>query len=99
MSEILEIIMLICFGCSWPANLMKSYKARTTKGKSLLFLTLIEIGYLAGIASKIARPDFKEWFDESWYVIAFYALNFIMVGTDVIIYFRNKKLDKLAENK
>ena len=38
MPEILEIIMIVCFGCSWPMNLMKSYKARTTKGKSLGFL-------------------------------------------------------------
>ena len=44
MSEILEIIMVLSFGASWPFNVMKSYKARTTKGKSLLFLLLIFFG-------------------------------------------------------
>jgi len=99
MSEIFEIIMVVSFGFSWPANVMKSYKARTTKGKSLAFLLLIEFGYVAGIASKFVRPDFAEWFASSWYVLIFYILNFIMVGADLILYARNKKLDKLAENK
>ena len=38
MSEILEIIMILCFGASWPFNVYKSYRARTAKGKSLLFV-------------------------------------------------------------
>ena len=46
MPEILEIIMILCFGASWPFNVAKSYRARTAKGKSLLFLILIEVGYL-----------------------------------------------------
>ena len=41
MSELLEIFMIVSFGCSWPLNVLKSYKARTTKGKSLAFLLLI----------------------------------------------------------
>ena len=28
MAEILEIIMVVSFGASWPLNVMKSYKAR-----------------------------------------------------------------------
>ena len=52
MAEILEVIMIVSFGASWPLNVIKSYKARTTKGKSLGFLCLILFGYVAGIASK-----------------------------------------------
>jgi hypothetical protein len=96
MSELLEIIMIVSFGLSWPANVLKSYKARTTKGKSLMFLLLIEFGYVAGIASKFVKPDFADWFAKSWYVLIFYILNFIMVGADLVLYFRNKKLDKLS---
>ena len=48
MSELLEIIMVLSFGASWPLNVMKSYKARTTKGKSLGFMLLIEAGYVFG---------------------------------------------------
>ena len=96
MSEILEIVMILCFGASWPFNVYKSYRARTAKGKSLLFLILIEVGYVAGIASKFMDPAYMAAFGEKWYVLFFYFLNFAMVGTDVILYFRNKRLDKLA---
>ena len=41
MAELLEITMIVCFGVSWPVNVIKSYKARTAKGKSLAFLYLI----------------------------------------------------------
>ena len=53
MSELLEIFMIVSFGFSWPMNVIKSWRARTTKGKSLGFLIMICIGYVCGIASKI----------------------------------------------
>ena len=90
MSEFLEICMVVSFGCSWPLNVMKSYKARTTKGKSLGFLLLIFFGYICGIASKLLAPSFK------WYVLFFYVLNFIMVGADLVIYYRYYQMDKKA---
>ena len=90
MSELLEIFMIVSFGCSWPLNVLKSWKARTTKGKSLAFLVLILFGYICGITSKLLAPSFK------WYVLFFYVLNFLMVFTDFIIYWRNHKLDKEA---
>ena len=99
MAEILEIIMIVSFGASWPMNVMKSYKARTTKGKSLAFLCLILFGYVAGIASKFMNADYMANFASKWYVLFFYVLNFVMVFTDFCIYFRNKKLDKLAEKE
>ncbi len=93
MAEILEIIMLICFGFSWPFNAVKSYKARTAKGKSPTFLCLIIIGYIAGIASKFATDGFE--YGEKWYVLFFYVLNMVMVSVDLGLYFRNKRLDKI----
>ena len=90
MSELLEIIMIVSFGCSWPLNVIKSYKARTTKGKSLAFLLLIFFGYICGITSKLLAPSFK------WYVLFFYVLNFVMVGADLVMYYRNYQLDKKA---
>ena len=92
--EILEIVMIVSFGASWPLNVMKSYKARTTKGKSLAFLLLILFGYVAGILSKFLNPEFN--FTEKWYVVFFYILNFVMVATDVGLYYRNYLLDKKA---
>jgi len=94
MSELLEIIMIVSFGASWPLNVIKSYKAGTAKGKSLAFLLLILFGYIAGIASKFMNPVYMAAFAEKWYVLVFYFLNFIMVGIDTVLYFRNRRLDK-----
>ena len=94
MAEIFEIIMIVSFGASWPMNVMKSYKAKTTKGKSLAFLCLIFFGYIAGIASKFVNEKYMERFSENWYVLFFYCLNLIMVGIDLCLYFRNRALDK-----
>ena len=97
-SEILEVIMIVSFGASWPMNVMKSWKARTTKGKSLAFLCLILFGYVAGITGKFLNPGFMADFAVKWYVLFFYVLNFIMVSADLILYFRNKRLDAQREN-
>ena len=91
-AEILEILMVVCFGCSWPMNVMKSYKARTTKGKSLGFLIMICIGYVCGIASKVIGGSFK------WYVMFFYVLNLCMVLLDVAMYVRNYRLDQMNKD-
>ena len=80
MAELFEIIMIVCFGFSWPMNVIKSYRARTTKGKSLPFLLLIITGYVFGIIGKLIGGNFK------WYVLFFYVLNLVMVclvGLDV----------------
>ena len=95
MSEIFEIIMILSFGASWPMNVMKSYKARTTKGKSLGFLTLIFFGYIMGIISKLLNEAYMADFAQKWYVLFFYVLNLTMVGIDLLLYARNHKLDKL----
>ncbi len=97
MAEIFEIIMIVSFGASWPLNVMKSYKARTTKGKSLAFLLLILFGYIAGILSKFVNSVYMEEIGSKWYVLFFYFLNFIMVFIDLCLYFRNRTLDKKAE--
>ena len=97
MPEILEIIMILCFGASWPFNVAKSYRARTAKGKSLLFLILIEVGYIAGIAAKLANPVYMAAFGEKWYVLFFYCLNLTMVGANICIHLRNMRLDKQKE--
>ena len=86
--ELMEVAMIVAFGFSWPMNVLKSYKVRTTKGKSLTFLLLIFIGYICGITGKLMSPGFK------WYVLFFYVLNFIMVGADLVLYVRNYRIDK-----
>ena len=87
-AEIFEIIMIVCFGFSWPMNVIKSWRARTTKGKSLPFLLLIITGYVFGIIGKLIGGSFK------WYVLFFYVLNLAMVSVDLALYVRNSQLDK-----
>ena len=89
--ELMEICMIVAFGCSWPMNVIKSYKVRTAKGKSLSFLILILFGYICGITGKLVSPSFK------WYVLFFYILNFVMIFADLLLYFRNRRLDKQRE--
>ena len=88
-AKILEATMLIMFGISWPFNLIKSIRTRSTKGKSLLFLILIDIGYIAGITSKFFSTSFV-WATD-WWVFAIYVINFLFVSADLAMYFINKK--------
>ncbi len=90
MSEFLEACMVIAFGISWPMNIVRSLRSRTAKGKSLLFLVFILLGYVAGIASKLISGNIT-------YVFFFYVLNLLMVSFDTVLYFRNRRLDRLAE--
>jgi len=91
--QILEVIMYVMFGCSWPFNIAKSIKTKSTKGKSLLFLILIDTGYVASMAAKIVGYDAAKW-STNWWVFMFITLNFIMVSTDLILYFINKNREK-----
>ena len=93
MSEIFEIIMVLCFGASWPFNIARSWRAGTAKGKSFVFLVLIIIGYIAGIICKLTNEVYLAEFASKWYVLVFYGINLTMVSVDLGIYFRNKKLD------
>lgn len=84
--HIFEAMMLVCFGFSWPLNVIKAYKARTAKGTSLAFIILIITGYVAGIAAKFINHQIN-------YVLAVYFLNLLIVMTNVVVYFRNVSLD------
>ena len=99
MAEILETIMIVSFGLSWPMNVVKSYRARTTKGKSLMFLCFILFGYVAGISSKLVNEAYMASIGQKWYVLFFYVLNFLMVSLDLCLYVRNHRLDKANGEK
>ena len=87
MAQFLEAGMIILFGVSWPLNVIKSITSKSTNGKSLLFLLLIELGYISGILGKIISNSI------TW-VFVFYIFNFIMVSLDLILYFINRNKEK-----
>lgn len=92
MADIFEAAMIVCFGISWPINIIKLLKSKTAKGTSILFYFLIDIGYIAGITAKFIK--LADGISTPWYVWFFYILNFCMVLLGIIIYFKNRKRDK-----
>lgn len=75
--------MLICFGAAWPFSIYRSYKSKSVKGKSFIFLFVVFIGYIAGILHKVFYN-----FDN---VIYLYTLNMVMVGIDMGLFLRNRR--------
>lgn len=92
MADVLEVLMIVCFGLSWPLNIYKAWKARTAKGSSLLFYTLIWVGYLFGVSSKIVK--ISTGIHVPLYALLIYICNVAMTTAGILIYFRNKALDK-----
>ena len=90
MASILETAMLVCFGLSWPINLVKAIKSKTARATSLKFLLLITFGYLCGIAAKLVSHQLN-------YVLAVYILNLLVVAANLVVYFINRRRDKAAE--
>jgi hypothetical protein len=77
--SVFEMIMLICFGISWPTSIAKSLRTKVVKGKSPLFMAVVFIGYISGSLHKVFCS-----FD---WVIALYLFNLAMVGTDLALYY------------
>lgn len=77
--SIFEVLMLVCFGLSWPVSVAKSLSTRKVTGKSPLFMGIVILGYLCGVAHKI-------FFSFDW-VIWLYVFNLAMVALDLGVYF------------
>ena len=86
MKSFFELAMIVCFGLSWPFNVLKSIRTKSTVGKSLTFSLIIFAGYIFGIIHKLKYSrDF---------VLYAYLLNLIMVGADIVLYFVNLRRDR-----
>ncbi|MBQ6654053.1 MAG: hypothetical protein IJM79_00820 [Erysipelotrichaceae bacterium] len=92
MQEFFEIIMLVCFGFSWPFNLIKNIKAKTAKSTSLTFILLILTGYVCGIIAKLLSGKLS-------YSFVFYIINTIIVGANLVVYFINRNHDLREQQK
>lgn len=97
MIDFLEAMTIFCFGLSWPISIRKSLVSRTAKGKSLFFEIFLLIGYACGIARKVIQTVEGSSGFLFYLSFFFYVLNFIEISIDVMLYFRNKKLDEAAE--
>jgi len=86
MSSVFEAVMLLCFAAAWPAAIHKSWVSRTARGKSLLFLVIVFVGYMAGIAYKVTGNLDR--------VVYMYGFNSCLVAIDLMLYVRNARLDR-----
>ncbi len=83
MPMIFEAIMLICFGLAWPFSIYRMYKTKKSAGKSTFFLSIILLGYIAGMAFKYTGN-----FDFIFYL---YMLNCGMVSLDLFLVLEYRK--------
>lgn len=83
--------MLICFGIAWPFSITRSIKSKSTNGKSLIFLLVLILGYIAGIANKLINSKDV--------VLYLYILNLTMVSTDALLWIRNKNIENNLSKK
>lgn len=101
LAEILEIAMLVCFGCSWPISVYKSIKVRTSVGKSAVFNILLIVGYVAGIVSKFLKMEpfmianAADGLKKGIFIFALimYFVNLAMITANLVLYYMNKNLD------
>lgn len=84
--SIFEVIMLLCFGAAWPSSIYKSYRSRTSQGKSVVFLVIVFTGYIAGIFHKV-------FYNLDW-VVVLYGVNALMIVVDILLYMRNTAIDR-----
>ena len=78
--SVFEVMMLVCFGVSWPISIAKALRTKRVAGKSPLFMSIVIAGYASGIMHKI-------FYSFDW-VIWLYGLNAVLVAIDMSLYFR-----------
>ena len=85
---VFEFLMLFCFGFSWPFSILKSLRSRSTQGKSLVFMLMVELGYVFGIVHKLL-------YSRDWVIWAYITLFFVVI-VDIALYIRNWRLERAA---
>ena len=86
--QVFESIMIVCFGISWPAGIVKTLRTRSVTGISELFLWFVFIGYVAGVLFKVFEAPLRGGVSP---VIVRYILNTVMVGFEIVLYHRYRR--------
>lgn len=92
--SIFEILMLLCFACSWPFSIVKALRTKVVLGKSPVFMTIIILGYVFGILHKV-------FYNYDW-VVYLYLFNLLIVSFDLFLYFKyigQNRRDLMSEKK
>ncbi len=80
LATVFEIGMLVGFGVSWPFAVWKTYSTKNVAGTSVVFLWCVFLGYVSGVLFKV--------FGAADWVTALYALNGLLVATNIALYYR-----------
>lgn len=83
-----EALMLLAFGCSWPASIAKSLRTRFVRGKSPAFMCIVLAGYACGIVHKLLNPPAPGAGFLAAHILWLYALDMALVGADLCLYLR-----------
>ena len=92
MAEILEMIMVVSFGLSWPLSIIKTLRTKSSAGKSPFFIGFIVFGYICGITSKIISQNIT-------YVFVFYCINLVTTSFDLCLHFYYRHKEKQLANR
>jgi hypothetical protein len=90
--ELLEGGMLVCFGISWPVDIVRTLRTGRTEGKSLAFMSLVLAGYILGMGAKLARVAGTGRWPEL--ITLLYVFNAIAIIVDIAVTIRLRRLDK-----
>ena len=77
-ATIMETLMIVSFGISWPLSIAKLARSRSTGGKSIFFSCFILFGYICGITAKVLLHVYNLAF-------IFYIINTVMVTIDILL--------------
>ncbi len=88
---IFEALMLIAFGCSWPASIAKSLRTRFVRGKSPMFMGIVISGYICGILHKLINPPPADATFLARNIVWLYIIVLLLVTTDLVLYLLFRK--------
>lgn len=83
-----EAGMLVCFGASWPFAVYKTWRTKTSKGKSFAFMGLIFTGYVSGTI-------YRAWENPNP-IVYLYLFNGALVLADIVLSYRYRNSDGVA---
>ncbi len=87
--QVLEGGMLICFGVSWPVDIVKTLRTRRTEGKSLAFMSLVLVGYILGLSAKLASAAHAGEMPEV--ISSLYVFNAVTIVVDIAVTLRIRR--------
>ncbi len=92
-ASIFEGLMILCFGVSWPVAVWKTLKTKNVSGISIFFLWFVFFGYVSGVMFKLVEAVGNGYVNP---VIILYLFNLVLVGTEVILFYRYRVIPERA---